>query len=186
MVATWPGSPRGRGTTSGSSTSRRASRSETLLSTPYAESGAVFSPDSRWIAYGSNESGRPEVYVRPLPPATGRWQVSNQGGGEPRWSAGGDELFYRSEEGLMAVDISATGDTLRAGTPRLLFSGDFRGSVTGLSVGGFTFRSLRRSAGWAPVRGLPPVVGRVPWQRGDRGDGLVRRAAPDLPSVDRC
>jgi serine/threonine-protein kinase len=114
---------------------------EPLVATPYSESYAAFSPDSRWIAYSSNESGRLEVYVRPLPPAAGRWQVSTGGGGEPRWSRDGAELYYRADDGLMAVPVSADGESFRAGTPQLLFRADFRGSPSGLSFGGFTFRS---------------------------------------------
>jgi hypothetical protein len=67
--------------------------------------------------------------------------VSTGGGGEPRWSRDGAELYYRADDGLMAVPVSADGESFRAGTPQLLFRADFRGSPSGLSFGGFTFRS---------------------------------------------
>jgi Tol biopolymer transport system component len=66
-----------------------------------------FSPDSRWLAYMSEESGRPEVYVEPLPATGGRWQISTRGGGEPHWRADGKELFFLSADGtLMSIDVN--------------------------------------------------------------------------------
>jgi len=68
-----------------------------FLATRFQESEGAFSPDGRWVAYQSNESGRTEVYVRPFPPAGGRWQVSDEGGAYARWSHDGRELYYRTE-----------------------------------------------------------------------------------------
>jgi len=66
-----------------------------LVATPFSELHPAVSPDGRWLAYASNESGTNEIYVRPFPSTTGgRWQVSNGGGIEPRWSADGRELYY--------------------------------------------------------------------------------------------
>jgi Tol biopolymer transport system component len=66
-----------------------------LVATPFTELHPAVSPDGRWLAYASNESGTNEVYVRPFPSTTGgRWQVSNGGGIEPRWSGDGRELYY--------------------------------------------------------------------------------------------
>jgi hypothetical protein len=84
-----------------------------------------FSPDSRWIAYTSNESGRDDVYVQ-LAPRAGRdsqrkWLISTGGGLEPRWRKDGAELFYVAGSTLMAVDVKARGDDFQAGTPRRLF-----------------------------------------------------------------
>ena len=56
----------------------------------------VFSPDTRFVAYQSNESGRPEIYVQSFPVASGKWQVSSSGGADPSWRADGKKLFYRS------------------------------------------------------------------------------------------
>ena len=66
-----------------------------LVATPFTELHPAVSPDSKWLAYASNESGINEVYVRPFPnTGDGRWQVSNGGGYQPEWSADGTELFY--------------------------------------------------------------------------------------------
>jgi dipeptidyl aminopeptidase/acylaminoacyl peptidase len=66
-----------------------------VAASPFTELHPALSPDGRWLAYTSNESGINEVYVRPFPQAQGgRWQVSNGGGSEPRWSRDGRELFY--------------------------------------------------------------------------------------------
>ncbi len=112
---------------------------EPFLATGFAESEGSFSPDGRWVAYQSNESGRSEVYVRPFPPAGGRWQVSDEGGAYARWSRDGSELFYRTDDGIMAVSVEATGDGFGASRPRLIASGNFMGGLGGVSVGGSTF-----------------------------------------------
>ncbi|MEN8377042.1 MAG: hypothetical protein ABFS34_16580, partial [Gemmatimonadota bacterium] len=95
-----------------------------LLASPaYEEVAIALSPDGRWLAYSSNESGRYEVYVRPFPEVdSGRWQVSRDGGNEPLWAHSGQELFYRSANGdLMAVSVQP-GTGFRAGEQRVLFS----------------------------------------------------------------
>ena len=99
-------------------------KSRPWLETPYAESAAAFSPDGRWMAYVSDESGREEVYVRPLSGAGGRIKVSSEGGVEPVWTRGGRELFYRNGNQFLAADIQSE-PALAAGAPHLLFSGDF-------------------------------------------------------------
>jgi eukaryotic-like serine/threonine-protein kinase len=91
----------------------------------------AFSPDDRWIAYASNESGRFEVYVRPfLGPAnaiapsaaSGQWQVSASGGIWPQWAANGKELYYMAPDStLMAAPVAASADTFNVGTPIRLF-----------------------------------------------------------------
>jgi Tol biopolymer transport system component len=80
-----------------------------------------FSSDGRYIAYSSDESGRYEVYVQSLPPATGKWKVSLNGGDQPRWSRKSGEIFFVSpDQTMMAVDVRV-GQTLSAGVPRKLF-----------------------------------------------------------------
>ena len=103
-----------------------------FLRTEFVEALGSFSPDGRWIAYVSSESGNLEVYVRPFAPPGresstgapgGRWQVSKGGalGAAPLWRADGKELFYRSHSGaLMAVDVS-TSPTFQVGGVRRLF-----------------------------------------------------------------
>jgi eukaryotic-like serine/threonine-protein kinase len=95
-----------------------------FLVTPFNESVPRFSPDGHWLAYISNESGRYEVYVRPFPGPGGKWQISTDGGTEPVWNRNGRELFYRSEDKIMAVDI-ATQSGFAAGKPRMLFEGKY-------------------------------------------------------------
>jgi serine/threonine-protein kinase len=94
-------------------------RPELFFGTPeYREDAGRFSPDGRWMAYASNESLRPEVYVRPFPGPGGRWQISNGGSG-PLWSRDGRELFYRSPTGsVMIVSYTAGRDAFIAGKPR--------------------------------------------------------------------
>jgi len=82
--------------------------------------GAV-SPDGRWMAYTSDESGSYEVYVRPFPASGGKWRVSTQGGSDPKWSPDGRELYYISlDKNLMAVPISM-GAGFESGVPKALF-----------------------------------------------------------------
>jgi serine/threonine-protein kinase len=93
-----------------------------LLTGRFNEQGAALSPDGRWLAYTSDESGRDEIYVRPFPnTAAGRWQVSTAGGFATRWAHSGRELFYESPTGdFMAVPV-APGPTFNPGAPQRLF-----------------------------------------------------------------
>jgi Tol biopolymer transport system component len=91
---------------------------------PYTESAAAFSPDGRWIAYVSDESGRQEVYLRPFPGPGGNTKISSEGGAEPVWTRQGRELLYRQADQFLSAEIRADPD-LVAGTPRVLFSGSF-------------------------------------------------------------
>jgi eukaryotic-like serine/threonine-protein kinase len=92
-----------------------------FVKTNFSEGNAVFSPDGRWLAYQSNESGRFEVYVRSLPDGGQTVRVSTDGGLVPAWSPTGRELFYRSTNGkMMAASVDAEGG-LHAGKPRVLF-----------------------------------------------------------------
>ena len=94
-----------------------------LVTGPATEIEPVVSPDGRWLAYTSNESGQPEVYVRPFPDAgSARWQVSVAGGRDPMWSHSGKELFYWSTANkMMSVGIRP-GATFGFDQPRALFS----------------------------------------------------------------
>jgi serine/threonine-protein kinase len=89
------------------------------------------SPDGRWLAYQSSESGIVQVYVQSFPGLIGKWQISTDGGDSPRWSRNGRELFYRHGQNMMAVDIE-TGDGFRAGTPKVLFEGRYLGGPVGM------------------------------------------------------
>jgi serine/threonine-protein kinase len=101
------------------------------LKTRAKEELARFSPDGRWVAYRSDESGQLEIFVQRFPGPGPKWQVSTEGGSEPRWSRSGRELFYRQDDKvnrqndkMMVVDVE-TAPTFRAGRPRVLFEGQF-------------------------------------------------------------
>jgi eukaryotic-like serine/threonine-protein kinase len=120
-----------------------------FLQTPFNESVPRFSPDGRWLAYISNESGRYEVYVQPYPGPGGKWQISTEGGTEPVWNRNGRELFYRTGDRMMAVDITAQ-PGFAAGKPRTLFEGRYeRTPATSpdydVSPDGQRFLMLKRS-----------------------------------------
>ena len=91
-----------------------------FLKTPAAEYAPSFSPDGRWLAYHSNESGRDEVYVRPFPRRDGKWLVSSGGGQWPIWSRTKDELLYQTlDNQIIAVPYSVEGNSFRREAPRL-------------------------------------------------------------------
>jgi Tol biopolymer transport system component len=91
-----------------------------FVNTPFNEVEPAFSPDSRWLAYESNESGILEVYVRPFPGPGGRWQISIGGGQFPKWSRNGKELFYRTADNkITVVSYTASGDSFHADKPQL-------------------------------------------------------------------
>jgi serine/threonine-protein kinase len=100
-------------------------------STPHQALASTFhnyepalSPDGRWMAYVSDESGRVEVYVRPYPGPGGRWQVSLDGGDEPVWSLTGHEIFYRNSDRMMAATVR-TGGGFEVGNRTQLFAGTY-------------------------------------------------------------
>ena len=97
-----------------------------FLKTEFEESGAMFSPDGRWLAYESNETGRDEIYVQPFSAtgSGGKLPVSVSGGTEPVWPRNSRDLFYRNGDKMMAVAIE-TEPELSVGKPRLLFEGRF-------------------------------------------------------------
>ena len=106
-------------------------RVQPLLQTPFDEQEGTISPDGRWIAYESDSSGAPEIYVRPFPAvAGGQSQVSTAGGRRPLWARDGQELFYQAPSigptsTLMRVPVEARGTVWSAGTPVALFQGRY-------------------------------------------------------------
>jgi Tol biopolymer transport system component len=97
-----------------------------LVQTTFDELNGEISPDGRWVAYQSNESGEYEVYVRPFPDAnSGRWQISTGGGTRPLWARSGKELFYLGPSGAMMSAFVEGGSTFRSGNPTRLFEGRY-------------------------------------------------------------
>jgi serine/threonine-protein kinase len=134
-----------------------------FLQTRAAEGNARFSPNGRWLAYASNESGRSEVYVRPFPGTGATSQVSSAGGGEPIWSRDGRELFYRGGDSVMAVPVS-TDSAFAAGLPRRLFADHYERTGTGtggydVSLDGRRFLMIEPAEPELPVAQISVVLG---------------------------
>jgi serine/threonine-protein kinase len=92
-----------------------------LVQTMFGEIDSRVSPNGRWVVYQSNESGMPQIYVRPFPNVdAGHWQVSTNGGTRPLWARSGRELFYQANA-LMAVSVRTTDAIFGAGNPTRLF-----------------------------------------------------------------
>jgi Tol biopolymer transport system component len=140
-------------------------RTQPLIRSPFNELNAEISPDGRWLAYESNESGQREIYVRPFPDISGgRWQVSTGGGTRPLWARTGQELFYMAVTGddatLMSVPVER-GTTWSAGAPTKMFAGRFffsdslgaigEGRTYDASPDGQRFLMIRDSGGDASV-----------------------------------
>ncbi|MCJ7754659.1 MAG: protein kinase, partial [Thermoanaerobaculales bacterium] len=119
---------------------------EAFARTPFTEDGPSFSPDGRWLAYNSSETGRPEIFVASFPPGGGKWQVSDGGGTQARWSRDGRELFFRTDTGIMSVRVATEGDSFRASRPEVVFEGNFLGGLRGVLLPGFNFPDYDVSA----------------------------------------
>ncbi|MBI1896075.1 MAG: PD40 domain-containing protein [Acidobacteria bacterium] len=104
----------------GDSDDPKPGRPEPFLTTPFLEWAPAFSPDGRWLAYSSNESGIHEVYVRSFPDSGAKWQVSSGGGGYPIWSRAQPELFYQRGDGrIVVVKYAVNGDSFVPGVRTL-------------------------------------------------------------------
>ena len=137
-----------------------------IVATGYDESGAVLSPDSRWLAYVSNEQGKNEVFVRPFPDVSGgKWQVSSGGASAPLWAHNGRELFYVAKGTMNAVTIHP-GPPFSAEPPRVLFAiPDGVRAVSLVRVRGTFAISpddqrflMVRDNSWAEMAGTPTLV----------------------------
>ena len=142
-------------------------RSRTLVETPADEMFGVISPDGRWLAYASNESGQWDVYVQGFPEASGRWRITTDGGHQPRWNPRGGELFYLApDRRMMSIGVRAGASAFQWDTPRPLFQtdivdlGPYRGSW-GYAVApdGNRFLILTRKP-----QGPSPAVAIVNWR----------------------
>ena len=106
--------------------------SEPLLTTEFDEVNAEFSPDGRWLAYQSDESGHYEVYVRPFPNVNeGQWQVSTGGGTAPLWAPNGRELFFLSLRGQLTAIPVQTGPSFSFGNPEVVIEQTYSGGPIG-------------------------------------------------------
>jgi Tol biopolymer transport system component len=135
-----------------------------VVQTDFNERSAQFSPDGKWIAYQSDKTGRPEIYVQPFPGSGGGSPVSTGGGGQVRWNRNGRELFYvAADDRLMAVPVRIGSDprTIELGAPAALFATNV-GSDAGrydrhqymVSPDGqsFVMNSAREAASTSPIR----------------------------------
>ena len=133
-----------------------------LLAGAANERGGTVSPDGRWLAYQSDESGRAEIYVRPFPRVdAGLWQVSTAGGTRPRWGRNGRELFYiAGGTGLAVMSVAVdAGATFMAGSPVMLFQGNYIAPNTGrltydVSLDGKRFLMIKA----AEAEATPPQI----------------------------
>ena len=137
-----------------------------LIQTTFNERNAEISPDGRWLAYESDESGQSEIYVRPFPSVNaGRWQVSAAGGRQPSWAGSGREIFYRALDGsLLGVSAEIVGEGgFRVGTPAKLLEGryytggPFSGRMYAASADGRRFVMIKEGSG-ADEAELPPTI----------------------------
>jgi len=104
------------------------------IKTEFNEWLGTFSPDGRWLAYQSDESGRYEIYVRPSLGGGAKWQISTGGGEAPSWKGDGKELYFKANGKLMAVDLKSSGGTFEVGIPHPLFDLDPRTNTEYLDV----------------------------------------------------
>src|SRR5688572_15483759 len=110
-----------------------------IANTRSGEGSAKFSPDGRWVAYSSNEGGRPQIWVQPFPGLGPKIQISNDGGTDPVWRRNGGELYYRAGFGrrMMVVSVDTSGTEFRASKPTMLFEGSYyQGTGASCEMGG--------------------------------------------------
>jgi serine/threonine-protein kinase len=109
-----------------------------LIGSPFREASPRVSPDGEWLAYHSDESGRPEVYVQKFPGLGGKLQISTAGGSAPHWTRGGRELLYIRDDQMISVDIQ-TAPQFHAGMPKALFKGAFANNTWDVTPDGQRF-----------------------------------------------
>jgi eukaryotic-like serine/threonine-protein kinase len=106
-----------------------------VVQTEFDQGDPAVSPDGKWLAYGSDASGRHEVYITAFPGAGAKWQVSTEGGDVPKWRRDGKELFFLDlSDNLLAVDVSTLSNSVRLGAPHVLFHSPFQTVVRAYDV----------------------------------------------------
>jgi len=141
------------------------------LRTAFDEYEGRLSPDGRWVAYVSNETGTREVYVRSFPAATQKHQISTGGGSAPRWNRNGHELFFvGASKTVDVVQVQTAGDSFAASVPKVLFTPDMRGSEASIitpdswfDTSGDRFFIIPPPAG--PLPSALPITVAVDWAR---------------------
>ncbi|HEV2202822.1 MAG TPA: protein kinase [Bryobacteraceae bacterium] len=137
------------------------------LQSPFRKKNAKFSPDGKWVAYVSNESGRDEVYIQAFPPSGGKWQVSNNEGDEPHWRGDGKELFFLGGTKMWAAGIRASAGRVEIDSPRDLFTTlQFPGPgyLYDVTRDGQRFLVVRPPG--SGIQGSAPIVVLSDWQAG--------------------
>ena len=143
-------------------------REVVVLQSQYTQTEGQFSPDGTWVAFGSNESGRPEVFVQSFPEGRGRTQVSTAGGSQVRWSGDGKEIFYVAPDGkMMAASIAFAGQSPDVKLPVPLFQTHL---ATGINVLGLkpqyaVSRDGRFLLNTAIESASAPIVVSVNWMK---------------------
>jgi Tol biopolymer transport system component len=152
-------------------------RPRVLANTPFDEREAQFSPDGRWVAYETNESGRFEIVVQPFPDLSGKSQVSTGGGVQPRWRPDGKELYFIAPDGkLMAVPVNGSGVAFGVGTAAALFPARLPDGGTTSSRPQYAVSRdgrflINTVVGDAPT---PPIELILNWHGGLDGQGRAR------------
>jgi serine/threonine-protein kinase len=138
-----------------------------LLATAFTERNGEVSPDGRWLAYESDETGQFEIYVRPFPEVeAGKWLVSAGGGREPLWARSGRELFYHGPDGaVMGVPVEAAGGRFRTSTPAKVLEGryytggaGFPGRTYDVASDGARFLMIKEGDGASDAAARPAIV----------------------------
>jgi Tol biopolymer transport system component len=125
-----------------------------FLTSKASEANGMISPDNKWVAYASNETGDWEVYVTSYPGAAGKWQISRGGGTEPRWRGDGKELYYVAPGGMVtAVPVNGEG-TFSSGTPLPLFQEHARSGISSTDL--FTYDVTRDGSRFIVNRFVKP------------------------------
>ena len=133
------------------------------LQTPFNDTAGAFSPDGRWMAYDSDESGQNQIYVQTIPASGAKYQISSEGGTQPQWRRDGKELFYVSaDQKLMAVPMSLDA-RVEAGTPQALFTSV---GAAGYAPSRDGQRFLVNVPAGAEGAAAPPITVVLNWQAG--------------------
>ena len=155
-----------------------------LVETMSRDSLPQFSPDGRWIAYSTIESGAWEVFVTPYPPGPGRQQVSSGGGTDVKWSGDGHELYYAAPSGILVVPVEYTARGIRLGTPEVLLEGS--GYRAGSHVAGEPYPAFDPSPdgqGFVVIQSPPGSWGNDHVRLVTGWFAELERLAPSLPGT---